>query len=378
MTPLFKYYKWRPTNDQELLLKAALFKGQAAKDAWQKWESKNKIEQIDYGSYRLIPLLHHNLKVEGIDHAYKEKFKKIHIKSWANNRMLFEKLSPLLSIFHENDIQTIILKGAPLIVRYYKDIGLRPMSDLDILIPTHEAHKAIHLLQKLGWVAALNPLEKSLDSYILLRHALEFKNLAKFEMDLHWHLLKMCLSPDADQEFWDGAIPIEFNDVFSQCLNPADNLFHICIHGAFPNKVPPIRWIADAFMVLRSGEEIEWNRILVQAQRLHMILPIKAAMQYLHDVFHAPIPDDFLQHLDQLPISKQENKEYNTWNNSHFWPDNVATMLAFYPRIANDTGRSPGLLDLLRYLRDLRELDNIWQIPFSFAWNLLKRLFKIK
>jgi len=188
MTPLFKYYKWRPTNDQELLLKAALFKGQAAKDAWQKWESKNKIEQIDYGSYRLIPLLHHNLKVEGIDHAYKEKFKKIHIKSWANNRMLFEKLSPLLSIFHENDIQTIILKGAPLIVRYYKDIGLRPMSDLDILIPTHEAHKAIHLLQKLGWVAALNPLEKSLDSYILLRHALEFKNLAKFEMDLHWHL----------------------------------------------------------------------------------------------------------------------------------------------------------------------------------------------
>ena len=56
MTPLFKYYKWRPTDDQELLLKAALFKGQAAKEAWKKWDAKNQIEQIDYGSYRLIPL----------------------------------------------------------------------------------------------------------------------------------------------------------------------------------------------------------------------------------------------------------------------------------------------------------------------------------
>ncbi len=378
MTALFKYYKWRPSDDQELLLKAALFKGQAAKEAWQKWDAKNQIEQIDYGSYRLIPLLHHNLKAEEIDHPYKDNFKKIYIKSWANNRMLFEKISLLLSIFHENGIQTIILKGASLTVRYYKDIGLRPMSDLDVLIPTYDAYKAAHLLQKLGWVVTLNPLEKLLDSYIFVRHAIKFTNSAKFELDLHWHLLKMCLSPDADQDFWDGAIPIEFNGVLSQCLNPADNLFHICIHGAFPNRVPPIRWIADAFMVLRSGEEIEWGRILVQAQRLHMVLPLKATMQYLHEVFHALIPDDFLQHLDQLPISKQDNKEYNTWNNSYFWPDYVVTTLAFYPRIANDTGRSPGLLDLLRYIRDLQELEYIWQIPFSLTWKFLKRLFKIK
>jgi len=131
-------------------------------------------------------------------------------------------------------------------------------------------------------------------------------------------------------------------------------------------------------MVMRSGEEIEWDRILVQAQRLHMTLPLKATMQYLHNVIHAPIPNDFLQHLNQLPISKQENKEYDTWNNSRFWPANVATMLAFYTRIANDTGRSPGFLDLLQYLRDLRELNYIWQIPFSFAWNIIKRFFKIK
>ena len=45
-----------PTHEQELLLKAALLTGEACRKAWKAWKSRIDIENLDYGSSRLLPL----------------------------------------------------------------------------------------------------------------------------------------------------------------------------------------------------------------------------------------------------------------------------------------------------------------------------------
>ena len=50
-----------PTKEQELLLKAALLKGEEAIKAWHEWKTCVDIEFIDHGSNRLLPLLYFNL-----------------------------------------------------------------------------------------------------------------------------------------------------------------------------------------------------------------------------------------------------------------------------------------------------------------------------
>jgi len=64
-------------------------------------------------------------------------------------------MSDVLVSFHRAGIQTILLKGAALILLHYKDPGLRPMVDFDILVPAGKAAAAIKVLTELGWTSTV-------------------------------------------------------------------------------------------------------------------------------------------------------------------------------------------------------------------------------
>ncbi len=371
------YYSWRPSSDQELLLKAALLNGPRALLAWQEWSQTLDLGRLDYSSRRLLPLLYHNLIVQQVDHAYTREFKKFYIETWAKNQTLFSQISPLLQSFGEAGIDTLILKGAGFIVRYYKDFGLRPMNDFDFLVPTRQINDAIILLRQLGWAPAKITSEKNLSMYLSTRHALLFLNSAKFELDLHWHVLKECLAVNADHDFWEGAIPIEINGLHTLGLDPADDLFHTCIHGVRWNDSPPIRWIADALTILSSHESIDWDRLIEQAEKCRLPFPLKHALTYLMDQFAAPIPQKFLETLNRIPVSKREIEEYRVQTNRPGLFSYIPSMWIFYPRIAKDTGRAPGIFGFIKYLQNFWKLDHLWQMPFYFTWRVFRRIILI-
>jgi hypothetical protein len=56
MKPDYKQGGCWPTEQQELLLKAALLKGEPAIQAWERWVSQVDINDLDQGSLRLTPL----------------------------------------------------------------------------------------------------------------------------------------------------------------------------------------------------------------------------------------------------------------------------------------------------------------------------------
>jgi hypothetical protein len=371
MAALSNYHDWRPSHGQELLLQAALRQGQRARQAWQEWSSSLDFWGLDYGSRRLLPLLYHNLRAEGIDHPLIAQFRKVYLDTWARNQVLFAKISPLLQSFHEAGIGTMVLKGASLIVRYYRDFGLRPMSDFDFLVPTQQVFEAIALLRRGKWEPQRKSSDRLLAAYVSTNNALHFSSPTKYDVDLHWHLLSECLGPDADQDFWEGADRMEINGVQTRCLNPADSLFHICIHGVHWNNMPPVRWVADAVMILKNSAEIDWNRTAAQAEKRHLTLPLGDAFCYLVDQFDAPIPSDFLKDLSGFPVSRWELKEYKTW--AHRPYAYVPSLWAYYPRIAEDTGRRPGLMGFVKYLQDFWGLEHIWQVPLSLGLRILKK-----
>jgi hypothetical protein len=363
------YYNWRPSSDQELLLTAALQSGDLALQAWQKWSERLDLDQLDYGSRRLLPLLYHNLKAEGIDHPLMNQFKKMYIDTWAQNQIVFAKITPLLKSFREAGIETLLLKGAAMNLRYYRDYGLRPMSDFDVLVPNQRAFEAIGLVRQMGWKPQLKSPNRSLAAYLSVNHALHCLNPAQFDLDLHWHVLDECLGSDADLDFWEGADPGELNGVQTLCLNSADHLFHTCIHGARWNQMPPIRWVADAMTILKYPVEIDWKRMIGQAEKSHLSLSLRTTLKYLIDRYNAPVPSDFMKNLTSLPVTEWEFKEYQTWIRQPY--ANVPVLWAYYPRIAKDTGRHSGLLGFIKYLQDYWELEHIWQVPPSFGWRIL-------
>ncbi len=255
-----------PSREQGLLLRAGLLKNRQALEAWQEWRSIIDIDDhLDDGSYRLLPLLYQNLKNHGVEDPFMNRLKGIYRLTWYKNQMLFHRNARLLNALRNSGIETLVLKGGALVPLYYKDYGIRPMADFDVLVHTDKVLQSIDLLEKSGWIPKdFKPSEK----YISQRYSHGFIDDEGKEFDLHWHVLSECCSPDSDDDFWEGAISTEINGVSAYALNPTDQLLHVCVHGMKWDVVPTIRWISDAMIILNNTQiDIDWDRLIAQARK---------------------------------------------------------------------------------------------------------------
>ena len=256
------------------------------------------MDELDYGSQRLFPLLYQNLVRQDVRDPLMERLKSVYRKTWFENQVLFHRMGNVLRSFHQAGIETVILKGAALVPLYYKDYGLRPMQDFDILIRPTDLPRAIELLGRLDWHNSKSD-RTPLDLIVLFDHALVFFDRNKQQFDLHWHVLRECCWPGADDAFWAASAPMELEGVPTRRLNPADELLHTSVHGVAWNVVPPFRWVADAMMLLNSSAaEIDWQRLVTQAEERRLTLLLRAALSYLRETMDAPIPPAVLARFE--------------------------------------------------------------------------------
>ena len=362
-----------PNLQQELLLRAALMEGKYALDAWNEWKSSVEIEKIDYGSLRMLPLLYRNLQTIGINDPLMSKFKGVYRRTWYENQILFHKMSVLLRSFHDAGIATMILKDAALVLLHYKDYGLRPMSHINVLVRIKDALRAVNLLSKMEMKAQEAFTEKK----ISVAHAHVFKDAAGQEFDLHWYLMQEYRYPHADDDFWEGAVSVKVNDVFTYALNPADLLLHICVHGAKCDQAQSFRWIADAMMIINSSrKEIDWNRLLKQAKNRRLIIPLRETLNYLSDTMQAPIPGTILTSIQNTPTSKMERLEYRYKTQSYNQkPFGYLPILWFeYLSSLGSNNSQHKFVGFVKYLQLYWGVKHQWQLPFYIIFMIISRI----
>ena len=354
------HYFW-PTKQQELLLRAALLKGEDALRAWHDWKSSLDIKHIDSGSYRLLPLLYRNLQAHGVRDVLLNELEGIYRQTWCKNQILFHSIASLLRSFGDAGIETMILKGASLVLLAYKDYGLRPMGDLDILVHTGKVLPAIAVLKKQGWTPI--SFDPNAD-YISVRYSHGFEDTDGRQCDLHWHLLPQCCQPDADDDFWAGAALTKIRDVSTYVLNPADQLLHICIHGTKWDVTPTFRWVADAMMILQSTKtDFAWDRLIQQARKRHLVLPLIDTLEYLHDKFGTLVPQFVLQDLKSAPVPGIERIEYQIAINPPTRWSALLELWCHHSRLMENATLLSRLITFPRFLQSIWGVP-LWKVPF--------------
>lgn len=358
------------TPNQELLLKAALFSGEDALEAWSKWRDAVDWEgHFEPGSFRLLPLLYNNLHKHGVDDSAMGKLKGIYRQTWSKNQTLFHEMAKVIEFLQNAGIKTMLLKGASLSLLYYKNNGSRPMADIDVLVPLKQARLANELLQKAGWTSPLPLTELDL----IYGHAIQLHNRLDKEFDLHWRPFNGC-QDEYEKDFWDGAIPVKMANVDSMSPNPTDMLFHVIIHGVAWNPVTPIRWIADAITLINSDDfTIDWQRLINTAQKHHLNLRLKKGLQYLHDNFHPLIPPSVMKTIINLPVYYLEKIEYRFMIGNR---DNVSSspFAAFCCHLCRfrrlNTGKS--IFPVFKFSRSLQ-----WRMDARNNYDLFYKGFRI-
>ena len=352
-----------PTPEQELLLRASLLPDDRAIEAWEAWILQVDIDNLDHGSYRLFSLLYRNLRTHDIDHPAIPRFRGFHRKTWYQNQLLLHRMAAVVRSLQAEGIETLILKGAALVLLgYYEDPGLRPMSDFDLLIRPEHSLRAVRMLQADGWQSYydLTPTE----AHLATVHSHDFRRGEDGLFDLHWQVLPESISTGASEVFWKRAIETKLGGLTVHALNPTDQFFHICVHGMQWNQVPPIRWIADAMVVLRKARgEIDWDRLVEHGRQHLVLLRLHTALSILQDRFDAPLPAEILDRIKRFPEYTFGRFEYYVSKTPYLV--SCAQLPAYwfrYVRLTQDRNWLSRTMGFPRFLQHAGGFSSMWEL----------------
>lgn len=336
-------------DSQRHLLRASLLDGDAARSAFERWLT-SRVDPLDPGSRRLLPLLQLNLRRLGDDFAERDWIREQVAAFDRRNQALIEATVSAISALERAAVATLLLKGVPLATHYYPAIAARPMDDCDLLVPADAVARALDVLGSEGWRCEI-PLTPATMRRV---HAGRFARGNGLFIDLHWHITPETCGHEPDaRSWWDDSRTLELHGTHTRMLSPADMLFHVCVHGQRWSTTPTLRWVPDALFILRKEDAaIDWDRVVARAEKHELALPLLEALLFLREELDAPIPQRVIEELTRLPISRASRVEHRVKQQ----PRNRRRLLFIHwfqhRRISNGT-LAGDLAGFPRYLRDI-------------------------
>ena len=277
----------------------------------------------------------------------------------------------------------IALKGACFALTIYPDIGLRPMSDLDVLVPASRLDEAVEIAKQIGYQES-HPEAVIGQTELLSNHVLLQKSgQSQTVIEIHHSLV-------AGKNFA-YAVPVEWFLGQAQPLSvqsdgkyrnllvlspPAQVLFaasHAMLqHGG---KDSPLRWYYDLDQIIRFySPQLDWNLLLKQAKMFKWGTALSAAISQTCIYFSTPVPEHVLDVLSRMDDENRQWVEARKHRPSTHILDEVQNLQAL-----NWAGRFVILFGLVvpspAYMRWRYSFKTNWLLPYYYLirwWGIVK------
>lgn len=253
-----------------------------------------------------VPLAFYRMQALGIDTAEYPNFRAIRAAYIARAAQQGNTWRRLVEEMQLKGVNPLLLKGAGLSHGYYPEPGLRPMSDIDILISHESKPDADHVLKHLDWLPEVGVIDVGDGEF---EHSAQYIQAEKAwsEVDLHVHVLSKCYHPEIDRWFFSRIEWFEFYGLRVRRLAPTAMLAHVLLHGLRYQSSTPIRWVVDASLIISTrGSDIDWEELLLFSRKHSFTHRISMALIYLHKKRFAKVPNNVVDQLKQHKASRYE------------------------------------------------------------------------
>lgn len=193
-------------------------------------------------------------------------------------------LIEILTIFHENGVESLLLKGSALGHVIYQDPCCRPMRDIDILVKKEDVDHAQHLLFKIGFLPAAHPAIG--DDHHHLVPLVKVVQGLPISIEVHRELLPKQLHHQwmTYEKLKESAMNFSINGFNASSLSLEDTLYYVYLHGfRSPLTYEPFRLIHVADLVSlveKCYKLIDWDKVrvvfpsvFIVLSRLHFLTP---------------------------------------------------------------------------------------------------------
>jgi hypothetical protein len=266
------------------------------------------------GRHRIAPLLYSKIKLAEAESMIPtdilHKLRKKYMVNAYRNTVLFHQLSELVARLNHKNIPVILLKGAHLAEFIYKDIALRPMSDLDILVKEEHLSEAVKIAFSAGYQFFFdndpkkNKTNKGYD-YGIMPDFKHFHALIHLEtkcmLEIHCFISSESSPFEIPpSEIWQSAqsAVLNKNEIF--LLSPEDLIIHLCLHAAYDHLFDfgLVALYDIAITIKHYGENINWNEIQRRSSQWRTTQCLLLSLYFAKKWMGASIPDEVHGNFD--------------------------------------------------------------------------------
>ena len=253
----------------------------------------------------LGPLLYkrlQQLRPDGRTRGPLAALKAMYCATAIRNTLLYRELETLLRALGTLGAPVIVLKGAALADRVYRDRALRPMSDVDLLVGKERMLDVEDLLGRMGYaVEELKPGDKAwcYERHYHLVFCRQVNASFRMRCEIHWLLERPTRPFTIDTEgVWTRALPASVANTDVLVLSPEDLLLQLCLHTCKHRLVGGFRAFCDiAEVITHSGQNIDWQLVLQRARQWQIDPFVYVPLHLVQRLLGADVPEWVLDAL---------------------------------------------------------------------------------
>lgn len=245
---------------EQLALEALILEGPSGEIVFRKWLDSVDFENMRYEVTLLVPALFDRYARQYTKTPYFPRMKGLYRQSFARNASLMHAAWHALVGLQEQGIDILVFKGASLAREYYSSVSIRPMGDIDILVPPHQYELANEILQKNGW-----KYRHSEEIRRQVEHSSDYINALGQGLDLHVRSLLEVRDPAFDQELLLRAQPLDWGGALFLMLSPEDEALITIVNAMREWDNIKLLWVYDLARILEINPALDWTKIWKQA-----------------------------------------------------------------------------------------------------------------
>jgi hypothetical protein len=209
----------------------------------------------------IVPLLVRNLQAANVSipSDVANELERWNAATIRQNLFLTSELFRVHAALKERGIEAIPLKGPALAAELYRDLGLRPFSDLDLLISREQVHAAEIAVKELGYEGEFAIPPQHRERWLKQQCELSFRRAGATRLELHWDIAHPHFAHDTGVDgFWARLTTVQIGDTILPNFSPRDLLFTLIVHGT-RHAWSRIMWLVDVAELLRKEPAIDWE-----------------------------------------------------------------------------------------------------------------------
>lgn len=289
-----------PDRDGEALLEVLLGDRERSRSAWRRWRSGRPDLAIDPASERLLPMLYRRLAELDLDPGrLGPRLAGAYRASFSRNQLLQLEASAMARTLAGAGIPAMLIKGGAMQWTVYEDRGMRPMADIDMLIPPERAAEACSILEGSEWRSAAEDLAPLLAGGY---HA-QFSRRGGLVVELHWYSRSQSGS---DHGLWERAGEIEIGEVSTPVPSRADQLLASCVHAVEWAPSHRLLWVVDGSRLIGAEQGVDWDQLLESAIEGRVSSYMEPTLGYLRERWRMPVPGRVISQLGRAHRPRHE------------------------------------------------------------------------